>query len=519
MSNVEPGIPAPVSPLSTSSLIRPIVGVTVVTVGVHLSMLLNRVAMARLFGASLDLDAYLAALALPQYVTAVVIGVLPQVCVPVIVMTAHRHGRSEALRVSQGIANVVLTATVLLTIVCAFGSSFLLHITAPGLPPPAHAVAARMAFILWPTVVAAAAVAMAASIENAESRFLWPAVVPLIGGLLNLTLLLVLAPTYGISGMAAATCISAVVQMLLLGRVLTRGSLGLRGVLGLEGVREALTLLWPLLLSGVSVRLSIVAERYFGSRLQQGSISEISYASSLIGPLAVLLSVGVATVLFPRMARQAAQADFQALGASLSTAIRTLWILIAPAILVGVCLARSIVMALFQGGRFTTIEVEHVSSLLQIYFVAVAATSLGLVTGRVLYALRATVILSVLGAIEGVTYLLYTALLVTKLGAAGVAWGFVVCVTTSFALHLLVIAPRIGWRPGPVVWSVARTTIAALLAAGITLLITARIQAGWMQLLVAGSAAMAAYVGTLLVVNRPDTRLILAAARELRATS
>lgn len=513
------GSPAPVPEPSPALglLIRPIVGVTLLTVGTYVANLLTRVAMARLFGTGPELDAFFAAFALPQYVMAVLLGVLPQVSVPVIVMTAHRFGVEASRSVAQGIANVVLTGIAVLTILCSIFSSALLHLTAPGLDPAIHVAATRMAWVLWPSVFASAGVSIAAGIENAENRFLRAALIPLIGAALNLVLLVVLVRPLGALGIAVATTAAMVLQMLLFGRTLTRGGLGLRRLAALPGVHEALSLLWPLLASGVFVRVTIVAERYFGSRLPNGSISEIAYASGMFGTLAMLLSVGIGTVLFPRMARSAASGDMEGLGTSLSLVIRAMWVLIAPAILVGISLARSVVGALFEGGRFSASDGGHVASLLQIYLLAVAGGALGIVTGRVLYSLKAAHLLSIGGTIEAVAYVLYTALLVRSLGAAGVAWGFVIYVTASISWHLLAISRKIRWREFPATaWSAARTTFAALAAAGAARLVASRLDTPWTQLLAAGVAATIVFAILLAIVNRPDLRLMMSAMQELR---
>jgi putative peptidoglycan lipid II flippase len=360
-------------------------------------------------------------------------------------------------------------------------------------------------------------VAIAAGIENSENRFVRAALVPFLGGLFNLILIVVLAPPFGVFGIAVAATAGSVVQLLFFGNTLTRGGLMLRASVALPGVREAASLLWPLLISGVFVRLTILAERYFGSRLGPGSISEISYASSMIGPLAMILSIGVGTVLFPRMSQQSATGNLAELGTSLSLAIRAMWILIAPVILIGICLSRPAMEALLEGGRVTAEETGHVALLLQVYLLGVAAAALGIVTGRVLYSLKAAHLLSIAGAIEGIAYVLYTALLVGRLGAAGVAWGFVIYVSASVCWHLAAITHRIHWRLWrTTAWSAVRTTAAAIAAAGVARFVTGQFAAPWTALLLAGGASVVTFVIVLAMINRPDVNLMTSALTQLK---
>jgi putative peptidoglycan lipid II flippase len=504
-------IPVPDSPPPAQTLVRPIVAVTAATAGVHLATLLVQVVMARLFGAGADLDAFFAAYALPQYAAAIVTGALAQVCVPLLVGAAEQRGEDAARRAAGAIVAVVALGMLALT---AAGIAFagpLLRLSAPGLPPAVHARATLVARILWPTALGGAAVAVATSIESARQRFLWPALVPFAAGLLNLGLLLALAKQFGVTGAAVATTAAALAQLLLFAPAFARGGAWPRGA----DVRELGALLWPLLAAGIFVRITIVGERFFGSQLPAGSIADIAYASRFIGPLSLLLATGLATVLFPRMAAHVANAKLGDLGDDFSASLRTLWAVIAPAMLIGIALSRPLVGALFEGGRFTAADTDRVAALLRIFLLGLAASSLGMVTGRVLYALNAARLVAWMAVVESAAYVAYTAWLTRRLGAAGVAWGFVIYVTTSLAWHLPVIARKIRWRgAGATAWSAARTTLAAI-AAAIVASFAGRIGGAWIGFLAGSAISVAAFIVLMIVVNRDDARLFTAALRGL----
>jgi putative peptidoglycan lipid II flippase len=505
-------IPVPDSPPPAQTLVRPIVAVTAATAGVHLVTLLVQVVMARLFGAGAELDAFFAAYALPQYVAAIVTSALAQVCVPLLVGAAEQRGPEAARRMAGAIVAVVGAGMLALT---AAGIAFagpLLRLSAPGLAPDIHARATLMARVLWPSALGGAAVAVATSIESARQRFLWPALVPFAAGLANLGLLLALAKPLGVTGAAMATTAASLAQLLLFAPAFGRSAESPRGA----DVRELLTLLWPLLAAGIFVRITILGERFFGSQLPAGSIADIAYASRFIGPLSLLLATGLATVLFPRMAAHVANAKLDDLGDDFSASIRTLWAVAAPVMLIGIALSRAVVGAFFEGGRFTAADADRVAALLQIFLLGLAGSSLGLVTGRMLYALKATRLVAVMAVVESAAYVAYTAWLTRRFGAAGVAWGFVVYITTSLAWHFPVIARKIGWRgAGATAFAAMRTTIAAV-AAALVAVFAGRIGGAWIGLLAGGAISVAAFVMAMAIVNRSDARLFTAALRGLR---
>jgi putative peptidoglycan lipid II flippase len=495
-------IPVPDSPPPAQTLIRPIVAVTIATAGAHLVTLLVQVVTARLFGAGADLDAFFAAYALPQYVAAIVTGALAQVCVPLLVGAAEQRGAEAARRAAGAIVAVVAIGMLVLTVAGVVFAGPLLRLSAPGLAPDVHARATLMARILWPSALGAAAVAVATSIESARRRFLWPALVPFLAGVVNLGLLIVLVKPFGVTGAAVATTAAALAQLLLFARTFARGGASLRGV----EVRELLALLWPLVGAGVFVRITIIGERFFGSQLPAGSIADIAYASRFIGPLSLLLSTGLATVLFPRMAAHAANAKLGDLGDDLSASVRTLWAVVAPVMLIGIALSRHVVGALFEGGRFTASDADRVAALLQIFLLGLAASSLGMITGRALYALGKSRLVAAMAVVESLAYVAYTAWLTHRLGSAGVAWGFVIYITTSLAWHFPVIAGAIRWRGlGALAWSAARTALAAAAAAAVAMF-ASRIGGAWTGFLAGGTAGVIAFIGLLAIVNRPVFR-------------
>jgi putative peptidoglycan lipid II flippase len=517
VTDVEQITPVPDSPPPAGSLFKPILAVTLLTVGFQVTTILVQAIMARVFGAGKELDAYFAAIALPQYVSAILVGVLSAVCVPIIVSTAQREGKEESRRVAHGITVVVMGMLLVLTAACALFSSPLLRLTAPGLPESVHDAAARMAWILWPTVIGATGLAIATSIDNADHRFVRAALVPLIGGVMNVVLLLLLVQPFGVFGAAAATTVASIAPLLLFTGLWIPSRESMRGLITRPGVREALSMVWPLILSGLFVRVTIVAERYFGSQLTTGSITEISYASRLIAPLSLLLTTGVATVLFPGMSRLAAAQQFEELSATLSTTLRMMWVVVAPVMLIGIVLARPLIGALYEGGRFSASDADDVAALLRVYLLALAGAAIGVVTARVLYALKALRLVSIAGVCEGVAYVIYSSMLLAALGASGVAWAFVIYVTGSVVWHLAYIGARIGFKYARLTfWALLRTTLAAL-AGGLAAWSGSSAVAGsWAQTFVGGGAGALVFVVVLAFVNQSDTRRIVSNVLENR---
>jgi putative peptidoglycan lipid II flippase len=476
--------------------------VTLLTLVGQVVTFATQIVMAALYGAGAGMDAFLAASAIPQYTIAVFIGSLGIVFMPVFIDYLKLGRRDDAWIIASSIINFTLLG---LGILVAVGVSFpaqILNITAPGLSPSALAQAIQIARILWPSILAASLIALLTGIYQSQSRFGWPAAVPIIGAVVILCLMLALTPSLEIVALAAATTIGTILQaILLLPLLLKHGSFRLTLRWNHPGVLQVFWLLLPIVLVNVVAKSTPLVERFFASKLPVGSISHLGYAFRIFSVLSLLMSTGIATVIFPRMAFNAAGVGLHDLRRIISTGLRVMWMAIAPAMTIGIALAFPLIMVLFQRGQFGVADVIPVAGLLQIYLLALPPACLGSVTGRTFYVLKDTRTLAIFGIVESVAYVFYTSLLSQKFGVSGVAVGYVIFMNISLVWQALVVRHKSGDRGGRTVLnSFFRTGLAAFLAGvatwGITMLTTDR----WQQLIFGALSGISVYcIGLLLL--------------------
>jgi len=368
--------------------LRPTLVVTFFTLGGQAVGFVTQVVIAASFGARSDMDAFLAANTLPQYVIAVLLTALSFVFIPVFVDYLSTGQEDEAWRVAIGVTTLCILTLGVIAITGVIFAFPLLRLTMPGLSSPSLQLAVQVAIITWPTVVATGIVSLLASIYQAQGRFGRPAVVPVIGGTVNLGLVLLLVRPLGVVGLAIASLLSICLQAVLLFPFIF-GPSRYRPALNWNhpGVRQVLHLLWPLVLSGLFIRATPIVDRYLASGLGEGAISHLGYAFKLLGLLATLISTGLTMVLFPRMAANIAESDVTGLRRTVSQGLRIMWLAIAPVTCIGAALALPVTTILLQRGEFRPTDTRAVASLLQIYLLSLAGMCLGSITGRSMYAL------------------------------------------------------------------------------------------------------------------------------------
>lgn len=509
--------PSPVHPKAAQHLFGPAVTVTLFAVASQAVAFAVQVLIASYFGAGASMDAYLAASAFPQYFVAVFLGSLGFVFLPTFIDRVSGGSREDAWRMASSIINLSMLFLVLLTLVGLFLPNVLLSFSAPGLSGASHDVAVRLAFIIWPTVVAQGLIALLTGVLHAESRFGWASSVPFLGAIANLLLLITLARSWGIFGLAVATTVGLLLQVLLLLPIAAkRGRYQFILDWKNPAVIRILGLVAPLAVASIVGKSMTIVERYFASSMSEGTISHLGYAFRLLSVVTLLISTGITTVVFPRMATNVSQDGVQELRKTMSAGLRFMWLLAAPATAIGIALAYPMVVSLFQRGHFANADARVVAQLLQIYLLSCPSSCLANVTARAFYVMKDTKTVAILGSIESIAYVGYTALLAHVLGAAGVALGYVLLFSGSFAWQTLIIRRKTGSPKGSTVLrSFLRTSVAALLAGIAAFAAADSCGNPMLGLLLGGSVGIGIYSVTLILLRSEEIGPLRAAVIRL----
>ena len=470
---------------------------------------LIQVVIASCFGATEMMDAYLAGITLPLYIVAVVLSSAVSVFIPLFVGKLARNQESSAWELVNSVLSLTLLATVLVSVAGIVFAEPLLRLTTPGLVGEALRVAVLVARITWLSVPASALTAFLTGIAQARGQFVWSSAVPVIGAAVNISMLPFLIPKAGISGVAIAGTIVLTLQMLLLlpglkGRV-SGFSRGFRG----SGLAEMVRLTFPMILLSILSKCTPVIERHLASGMEQGSISHLGYALRLMTTCSFIISAGITTVAFPRMAFESALIEIKNLWQTISVSFRMLFLVAAPAITLGAALALPLVSVMFERGKFSASDSAAVASLLRIYLLGLAGVSLANVGGRAFYALKDTRTLAIFGTLEVVVYVLCTTLLASFFGVRGIAWGYVIYACVCFTWQFLILRFRLSRGDMQVFRSFGLTAGCASAAGLAAWFVKGLLPGAWLQLGGGLAAGALVYLAALKLLESDELDLFL----------
>ena len=394
---------------------------------------------ARYFGASGDMDAFLAATVVPTILFGVFNGALVSALVPIFSEYFVTDREEDAWQLAS---TLILCLATVLSVAAALGA-WLAPLYVP-LIARFHGQrlheAIAMTRWLMPCIIATSLSGILAAILNAYHRFAATALQGVFANAVTIAFVVVGFHRAGIGALVLGTLAGAFAQLV----VQVPAFFALRRFRitidwAHPGLRRLLLVLGPIAIGSAAGQIALFFDRYFASGLNTGSIAGMNYAVKLVGFPQQIFVAAIATVIFPVFAGQFATKNRPAMRRSIATGLKVVLFLTVPSAF-GLCmLAGPIVQTLFERGAFTPATTVLCASLLPYAAVGLVALAGNVILTRYLFAcnaVRATIAISV--ATVAVNVLL-SVLWLPSLGARGLLLANAVSQTLqTFALAAVV---------------------------------------------------------------------------------
>ena len=396
--------------------------------------------MTRQFGTGSDADAFTAANQLPElFLYALTGGAIAAAFIPVYsaYLTSQRREMADML------GNTVFTLTlVVLGAICglaALAAPWISRVLiVPEFSPEQQALTAELMRIVLLSSVIVGVSSVFSSLLQAYQHFLAPALALSLIDLGQIFGLYVLAPRWGIHGVAWGSVIGAVLLLLTQLPALWHKGIRLRPAvaLGLSGSREMAHLIWPRMVTlGVVQAVDLVFLR-LASPLPAGSITAFFYAMLVMVAMPKSLLTGTITaVFFPTLAEEYNAGRLGAMQSTLFAGLRAVWLLVIPAGVGLLALGRPAVAFLFERGAFDDRSTGLVFGLMTIFALRLVMDSTQDVLSMGFYARHNTRIVMWANLGWAVLNVALSLLLVKPFGIAGLAWA-TTAASASLALAL-----------------------------------------------------------------------------------
>jgi putative peptidoglycan lipid II flippase len=204
---------------------------------------------------------------------------------------------------------------------------------------------------------------------------------------------LVLSPSMGVYGLAWGVVIGAFLHLLIQIPKLFKLNGNYSPILGLENpaVRQVGSLMLPRLAGVAVVQINFWVNTNLASHYEEGSVTGLTYGFTLMLMPLMLIAQAIATASLPTFSTQAALGKLDEMRNSLSTTIRTVFLLSIPAAMGMILLRFPLIRLLYENGTtFTPESTELVAWALFWYTIGLVGHSVVEITSRAFYAMQDT---------------------------------------------------------------------------------------------------------------------------------
>ncbi|MCA9832680.1 MAG: murein biosynthesis integral membrane protein MurJ [Thermomicrobiales bacterium] len=457
---------------SGSGMMRSAAFVAIAYVLSRILGLLREMILARQFGTSPDMDAYVIAFRIPDLLFLVVMsGAFGAAFIPVFAGFIDKGERDKASRLASSILTWTGIGVLVLCAVAFVLADPLTTLVAWGYDDYTHDLTVElMRPLLLSPVFLGLAIACKGILE-AQNLFTLPAFAPV---LYNITIIIGAAfftDRYGIKAVVWAVIIGALLQLFLQAPAVVRTGLALKPTLDrtVEGLSEVLRLLGPRVLGLAAFQLNFIFVSAFASTLGPQYVSGLNYAWLLLMLPHGVLALSMSTVAFPSLAALYNRGDQEGFGRLMDRTMRPLLFLSIPASVALLMIGREVIMIIFEGGRFTSESTDIVAGAFRWFALGLVGYGLAEIVTRVFYAMKDTVTPVITGILTVILNVIMCKLLMGSLQAEGLAISLSITTACEAIIMMLFLRYRTGqiFSDGFFMWLMR--TLGATLVMGIVI--------------------------------------------------
>jgi putative peptidoglycan lipid II flippase len=444
--------------------------------------LVREIVAASFFGTGGPASAFTIAFQIPNLVSNLFANAaLSAAFVPVFTDLLQQGRKREAFRLASTLFWIMLIALGALTAFFVLAAGVIMPLfTGPTFGPQLDALTVGLSQVLFPVVLLIGLIGLLVGVLQSYEHFTIPAISPAVGNIVIIVLLVVLRPHFhgGVENgdqlyaYAIAILAATFVQFLMVFGALARIDFRLQFSIDWHDprIRQVFGLMLPVTIGLGIVNLDQLINSVFGTLVSREAPRAIDNAFRIYMLPQGLVSVAVATVLFPTLSRMAARRDPTNMRRVIGIGMRQINLLLIPASVFLIVLTTPVVRLVFERGHFNARSTELVSIALFWFAFSLPFGGINLLLTRVFFAVQRPWIPTRLAALNIIVDIIVSIGLYKPLGIAGLIIGTVAAnlVMAGLQFHRLRIGFNGHLEGAQTTMITARILLASALLAGVS---------------------------------------------------
>lgn len=343
--------------------------------------LVRDVVSARQFGTSWQWDAFIYAFMIPNFFRRLVgEGALSSAFIPVYSEILAKEGKEAAFKFANAALTILLVGLTSTVLLGEIALSIVLQVE--GLSPRII-LTIELLQRLFPYLMLISVFALGMGILNTHKHFFVPSFAPVILNLFWIAGVLWIAPRGGsefalqLKVLAWMLVAAGFMQVLSEIPLLFRYGFRFRPVWDFahHGIRQTGKLLIPAVIGFAVMQINMLVDMSLAFIIGPGASSSLWYGTRIMQFPLGIFAIGMGTALLPMISEQAARQDWMNTSKTMSFALRVILLIILPASIGLIVLAKPIVKLLFERGEFDAISTARSASVLVCYSIGLFAYS------------------------------------------------------------------------------------------------------------------------------------------------
>ena len=388
--------------------------------------------VARQFGVSDDLDAFVLSFTLLSFLATILGGGMPDAFLPAFARVTHEHGSRQAHRLGFQMALCNLATFSGIAAVLYFAAPALIALMSRGFDSVKQARAVAGLRGLIPFFVCFGMTYHFSAWLRAQKRFVMPALTPAFAPAFIIICILATGENASIQTLILGTNLGVVLHLtflsLALARTLPKDATWLRDVhrrwepSGPHVLRNT----FPFLLAGLVLGSAPLVDQIMASWLEPGSVTVLGYSEKITSIVLALCAAPASEALFPFFADAVARREWREVRSQLVRVTGTILIVAIPATLVMCWLAPAIVHLLFERGAFDTEDTARVATVLRFSVFQIPFYIASILAARIAVSMQASRFMLGMACASLSVNVIFNAWFMHLFGVAGIALSTVI---------------------------------------------------------------------------------------------
>lgn len=405
----------------------------------------REVVLSYVYGASALTDAYLISQTIPMTIFSFISTGIATGFIPMYSRILNSNGQHSANQFTSNLSNtLLLLASAIIVIVLVFTQP-VVKLFASGFTGETLNLAVNFTRITIFGVYFTAVLHVYAGYLRVHENYLIPTLVGLPMNIIAICALFVSKVT-NIYVLAIGGLIATASQLIILIPFVRKAGYSYQPIINFkdEYLKTMVLIALPVI-AGTSVNeINVLVDRTLASGIAVGGISALNYARRLNSFVQGLFVASITTVMYPMIAKMAAEDNLRGLKSTISEAISIISLLVIPATVGAMIFSEEIVSLLFGRGAFTLEAIRMTGNALFYYSVGMLAFGLRDILSRAFYALQDTKTPMINATIAVVLNIILNIILSKYLGIGGLALATTISAIIGTGLLFITLRRKIG---------------------------------------------------------------------------